>query len=63
MRWGCGGGFSDCTAGLGRPVRVWGLASALWMEVGGFLTRAGVGGGVRVRTVPVARAVGETGGG
>ena len=44
---------------MGEPVRVRGLAAALWMELGLFLTQAGLGGGVRVRTVPVAPAVGD----
>ena len=50
--------FSGCGAGLGKPVRVGGLASALGMEPGLSLTRAGLGGGARVRTVPVALAFG-----
>ena len=50
--------FSGCMAELGEPVRLGGLAAALGAKSGGFPTRAGLGGGLRVRTVPVALAVG-----
>ena len=51
--------FSGCGAGLGKPVRVGGLASALGTKPGLSVGRADLGGGVRVRTVPLARPVGQ----
>jgi hypothetical protein len=58
----CGRRFSGCLVSLRRSVRVGGLAAALWTKLGGCVTRAGLGAGLRVRTVPVAFAFGYVAG-